>query len=733
MGNQVVELPSILSIKVHRRMCSELLKLVRSISTIFPELEDARPRCSSGIGALCMLNETTLEAKTLLQRCCDHSVLYLALTGDALLSRCSKYRNLFDQSLSQIKTMVPVVLVAKISGIIADLRTAEFHLDPAEAEAGKVLQELLRRSNSPNGFDKDAAIAAIRNCSSLLGIVSQKALLIEKRSIKKMIDSFGERERERGKRVILIFFLDLLKKYGKGMVSAANVNGSSDLEHHLPVASPYRLSKEVEFRIDCMSGEAEIGMLSRHVPPEEFLCYFSSKLMFDPVIIASGETYERMWIEKWFEDGNGTCPKTKKKLPNLSLTSNTGMKLLITKWCSEHGISVLDPRKTLVNNMWETCSNSIASITSSLYNLNLPVDYSNVSLGSCPESDLSNTEMTTLQEDDDMKLLSKLSESPWDSRCNTVEDIKKLLKQGNGNGNGNGSAFNIPPKKFAHSLLRFLRDAYNLCDTAAQISGCELLLEFLQNDRDGISYIKKDAYNLLALFLDTDEHELVKHALLALKVLSSHRKCGKNIASSGALSAILNILDSKIPGHLELALHVLSNLSSNLDISSSIVSSDVVSKLVPLSEEQELAGHCMAVLRNACDNESGRLAITETQGCIASIVKVLEMDDHKTQEDALSILLPLCSQRTQYCHLIMDEGIFSNLLSVSVNGNNGAKAAALELLRILRDVIEAVEANNADPDASWSHENSPSPPPVPSAPKAQGLLGRVFGKKKKKT
>ncbi|PRQ19903.1 putative aminoacyltransferase, E1 ubiquitin-activating enzyme [Rosa chinensis] len=44
--------------------------------------------------------------------------------------------------------------------------------------------------------------------------------------------------------------------------------------------------------------------------------------MCDPVIIASGQTYERICIEKWFSDGHSTCPTTQQKLSRLSLTPN---------------------------------------------------------------------------------------------------------------------------------------------------------------------------------------------------------------------------------------------------------------------------------------------------------------------------------------------------------------------------------------------------------------------------
>ena len=65
------------SLQVHSLMCSELAKLVDRISNIFPEIEAARPRCSSGIQALCLLSKAIEKAKSLLQYCSESSKLYL--------------------------------------------------------------------------------------------------------------------------------------------------------------------------------------------------------------------------------------------------------------------------------------------------------------------------------------------------------------------------------------------------------------------------------------------------------------------------------------------------------------------------------------------------------------------------------------------------------------------------------------------------------------------------------
>ncbi|KAL7141807.1 hypothetical protein ABFS83_08G078400 [Erythranthe nasuta] len=207
----VVEgLPSPSTIKVHVRMCSELLNLVVRVSEIIPEIEEARPR-ASGMEALCSLNNGVDKAKSLLQHCAESSILYLSLTGDAILSRCNKLKNLLEHSLGLILNMVPLVLAAKISGIIIAIRNAVFYLEPNEEEAGKVLNELVHRYGSSNDSKEEFALSSIRFVCSRLHISSKRDLAIERRSIRKLVDKSGEAERS--KRKILLLFLSILDKY----------------------------------------------------------------------------------------------------------------------------------------------------------------------------------------------------------------------------------------------------------------------------------------------------------------------------------------------------------------------------------------------------------------------------------------------------------------------------------------------------------------------------------------
>ncbi|CAL4960707.1 unnamed protein product [Urochloa decumbens] len=75
-------------------------------------------------------------------------------------------------------------------------------------------------------------------------------------------------------------------------------------------------------------------------PPPDFRCPITLDIMREPVVVASGQTYDRESIARWFESGKSTCPKTGQVLTNLELVPNKALKNLIAKWCRENGVAV---------------------------------------------------------------------------------------------------------------------------------------------------------------------------------------------------------------------------------------------------------------------------------------------------------------------------------------------------------------------------------------------------------
>ncbi|KAH9295083.1 hypothetical protein KI387_038671 [Taxus chinensis] len=91
--------------------------------------------------------------------------------------------------------------------------------------------------------------------------------------------------------------------------------------------------------------------------PDDFKCPISLDLMRDPEIVATGQTYDRVSITRWIEEGHCTCPKSGQKLLHTNLILNHALRSLICKWCEKNGI----PFKKLEKRAWNGTLESIAT------------------------------------------------------------------------------------------------------------------------------------------------------------------------------------------------------------------------------------------------------------------------------------------------------------------------------------------------------------------------------------
>ncbi|KAK1299280.1 U-box domain-containing protein 5 [Acorus calamus] len=725
------------SVKVHSSMCRELARIIDRVICIIPDIESARPGFRSGIQELCSLNTTIEKAKLLLQHCAEAGKFYLAITGEATMLRCERIRKAMDTSLSQIQNMVPQPLANQVVAIISDLREVNFVIESSEQEAGQALLSLLRQTDSTEILESQTfQIAASKLC-----LTSSRALLIEKRAIKKLLDKVHNTDPK--KESILNYLLYLLRKYGKsvGSESSKLTENDDDQNKESSITTDFAcdLSKEISklrSNSEFHHGETRTDASSAIVPPVEFCCPLSSRIMYDPVVIASGQTYERMYIEKWFSDGNYTCPKTHTKLSHLTMTSNSCIKDLISQWCAKNSVTIQDPAlqsSPATHFPWNTShSGSIMNFGSSLNNLPTVMlgyrtaeflmqgDSSNVSVtssdGTYTDSFKSNENMkdghfyTIFQRGDSQKcqtfaefshdtylgFLSKVSVLPLDAQCKALEDFKDFLKR------NKGICHSMLNDGFLETLIKFLKDAHNLANVMALRSGAQMLLAILAIDRSEILSLTEDDFQLLACLI---ESEIIEESLDIMQILSGDMECKSKILASGALLSIVKILHSEADDVLERAVRLLSDLSSHHESRSYILTSECISKLVLLLGNSRFSRYCVEILQNICDAEEVRVAIAETNGCVASIVELLETGNHKEQEHAVTILYSLCTYSTDYCLLVLQEGVIPPLVNISVNGNARGKDTAMKLLTFLRDVRHV---DRSDSSCSQVESNSES-------------------------
>ncbi|XP_010490502.1 PREDICTED: U-box domain-containing protein 16-like isoform X2 [Camelina sativa] len=72
--------------------------------------------------------------------------------------------------------------------------------------------------------------------------------------------------------------------------------------------------------------------------PADFRCPITLELMRHPVVISTGQTYDRESIDLWIQSGHSTCPKTGQVLKHTSLIPNRALKNLIVLWCRDQKI-----------------------------------------------------------------------------------------------------------------------------------------------------------------------------------------------------------------------------------------------------------------------------------------------------------------------------------------------------------------------------------------------------------
>ncbi|KAL9810742.1 U-box domain-containing protein 48 [Arabidopsis thaliana] len=95
--------------------------------------------------------------------------------------------------------------------------------------------------------------------------------------------------------------------------------------------------------------------------PKEFKCTLSKTIMIDPVIIFSGQTYEKRYITEWLNH-DLTCPTAKQVLYRVCLTPNHLINELITRWCLANKYDRPAPKPSDIYYVTELFTDGIESL-----------------------------------------------------------------------------------------------------------------------------------------------------------------------------------------------------------------------------------------------------------------------------------------------------------------------------------------------------------------------------------
>ncbi|KAK9934404.1 hypothetical protein M0R45_021550 [Rubus argutus] len=701
--------------KLHGEMCKTLSAIYCKVMSIFPSLEAARPRSKSGIQALCSLHVGLEKAKNVLQHCSECSKLYLAITGDSVLSKFEKARNALMDSLRRVEDIVAQSIGCQIEEVLSELECTVFSLDPLEKQVGDDIVALLQQGRKFDNCNDINELESFHQAAIKLGITSSTAALRERRALKKLIQR-ARAEEDKRKESIVAYLLHLMRKYSKLFRSdfsddndsqgsapcSPTVQGSNEdagpggdgqaFDRQLSKVSSFNFKSSFNYK----ANSRKSGQMA--LPPEELRCPISLQLMYDPVIIASGQTFERICIEKWFSDGHNTCPKTQQKLSHLSLTPNYCVKGLISSWCEQNGISIPDgPPESLDLNYWRLAlsesesanSKSIGSVDSCKLKAAkvVPVEES----GTIEEAVGNETEEVSPASEESepdtfesyQDLLTVLNEGEdFRKKCKVVEQIRLLLKD------DEEARMYMGANGFVEALLPFLNSAVREGHVLAQESGAMALFNLaVNNNRNKETMLASGVISLLEeMISNPSSHGPATALYLNLSCLEEAKSL---IGTSPAVPFLIQLLQANAETQCKLdALHALYNLSGIPSNIPNLLSAGIISGLQSLladSGEHSWTEKCIAVLINLASSNSAKDEMMSNTKLISALAGLLEAEQPIEQEQAVSCLFMLCNGNEKCSQMVLQEGVIPALVSMSVNGTSRGKEKAQKLLMLFRE------------------------------------------------
>ncbi|XP_052187330.1 U-box domain-containing protein 6-like [Diospyros lotus] len=717
--------------KLHGGICKTLTAIYLRVLEIFPDLEAARPRSTTGIQALCSLHIAIEKSKAIIQHCCECSKLYLAITGDSVVLKFEKARCALGDSLRRVKDIVPQDIGCQISEILREIEGIEFSIDPSEKQIGDEIIGLLQqgRKFNSNCIDNNE-LESFHHAASRLGITSSRAALRERRALKKIIER-ARTDEDKRKESIVAFLLHLMRKYSK--LFRSDFSDDNDSQGSAPCSPTVQGS--FEDGGDCHPFERQLSKLGSFnfkpnfrksgkmpLPPEGLRCPISLQLMYDPVIIASGQTYERICIEKWFSDGHNTCPKTQQQLSHLSLTPNYCVKGLVASWCEQNGIPIPDgPPESLDLNYWRLVLSESESTNSKSMDSSGACKMKGVKVvpleENCiiEESGGNEVEDLPIQEeeysnsayeryDDLLVLLDK--EEDMMKKCKVVEQIRNLLKD------DQEARVYMGANGFVGALLQFLECALQERHEIAQEIGAMALFNLaVNNNRNKDMMLAAGVLPLLdEIVAKSNSHGAATALYLNLSCLEEAKPI---IGSSGAVAFLIKVLEGETDPQCRLdALHALFHLSTHPSNLENLLSAGVIKCLVSLltdSSDNSWIEKCIAVLMNLASSQLARDEMISVPGLFSGLATILDAGEPAEQEQAAAFLLILCNGNEKCSEMVLQEGVIPSLVSMSVNGTMRGKQKAQKLLMLFREqrqrdlpppqirqLPESIEASNMD-------------------------------------
>ncbi len=307
-----------------KRNGANISRIVKLLSPLLEEIRDSlHPLPPSAVMVLHELQLIMQRAKQLLDECRKKSCFCLLMR---IILISEEFYNLM-KSLSQALESLPLELLElsdeikeQVELVRMQVQRGQLYVDPVEEHLHEEVADMLQNLEREEIPD----LSGLRKLFTMLHLNSNGDC---EREMQKLEDELTI-DSDNSENMVITSLISFVH-YGKCVLYGVMQTEGSENSSREPGNS-------------CVVDVGEISSSGRggcsSSPPDEFRCPISLDLMSDPVIVASGHTYDRASITRWIDAGNQTCFKSGQKLSHLSLIPNYALRSLISQWCEDHHI-----------------------------------------------------------------------------------------------------------------------------------------------------------------------------------------------------------------------------------------------------------------------------------------------------------------------------------------------------------------------------------------------------------
>ena len=411
---------------------------------------------------------------------------------------------------------------------------------------------------------------------------------------------------------------------------------------------------ELDFENGSQKKNLKKGLITQEIAetfltvPKDFCCPISLDLMRDPVIISTGQTYDRSSISRWMDEGHTSCPKTGQTLAHTRLVPNRALRNLIVQWCSAHGIP-LDPPEAM-DSMVETFASA------------------------CPTKASLEANRATAN-----LLIQQLANGSQSGKTIAAREIRMLAKTGRENRAFLAEAGAIP----------YLRKLLLSPNSIAQENSVTALLNLSIYDKNKSRIMEetgclKSIVDVLRFGHTTEARENAAATLFSLSAVHDYKKIIADEA--GAIEALAGLLQDGTPRGKKDAVTALFNLSTHTENCVRMIEAGAVTALVEALGNECVAEEAAGALALIVRQPYGAKAVVNQEEAVAGLIGMMRCGTPRGKENAVAALLELCrSGGSAATEMVFKAPALAGLLQTLLfTGTKRARRKAASLARVFQ-------------------------------------------------